>query len=1273
VVLKYSLAFLKHGSLWLYRLATVAVLVGGLGFVLLVFGLRYFVLPSIDSYRPRIEAAISRAAGQPVEIGSVTANWQGYRPELHMNEVRVLDDQRQPALRLQRVDGVLAWLSLFSAEVRFDSLEIHDPQLEIRRDAAGVIHVAGMATGQPGGGSGSFGDWLLSQRQILVRNAVIVWLDEARNAPELRMDKVDFRLDNSGRGHEFGLTGTPPASVASAVTIRGEFAGATMRDLQAWTGRLYAEFGHVSLPMAQAWVETPLALTSGTGSLRLWLELAGPRVTRATADVSLANVRGRLEPELPELALASLTGRLGWTDDGRRREVSAASLAFTTAEGLRLAPMQFSFARSGEPGAQRLFELRAEQLDLAPIVQLAEFLPLDPGLRARLTQSAPTGMIGHGEFSWRGDFDRSQPYTARATFSELSMEPAGRLPGVRGLSGQVDATERGGTTTLGITSGSVQLPRLFSEPVPVEVLSVGAGWTFRDGQVQLSLRNASFTNEHAAGTFHGSYQSAAQGPGSIDVAGALIRADATQVWRYIPITAPITREWLRNALLAGESRDIRFRVKGALADFPFDDPKKGTFEIVARASGVKLDYARGWPALSDINGEITFRGRRMEVRPQSAVLLGIRLADVQVSIPELGKHDEHLLVKGSAQAPTAEFLRFVASSPVGEHIDRFTEQISAKGDARLQLELDMPLHRVAESKAAGELAVRDNRVVIDPRLPELTRFDARIQFARDAGNKGSLRVREGRAQLLGNPVSFEAANQADGALNLKLEGTLEAGSLADLANSAPLRLLDGAFAWTGNVTLRGKIATLNFQSELAGLSSRLPAPLGKAAADRLPLAIELRERPGRQGMLGITLGNMLAAQLAVDAGAPGGVRRGTVNFGGPAVLQDKDGLWIKGRLDQLDLDAWNTVLKGGGNAPGPDIAGISLEIANLDFSRRRFHDLKIDVAPQGDEWRGTLAGREIAGQVAWASRDKGRLTARLSRLMLPSPASGVAPPPVAGESLPSLDVVADSFAMDDRELGRLTVLADPDASGWRLRQLDVLNPDAHLAVTGRWLTEGEPRTDVDVKLEVQDVGRFFQRMKYPEGIKGGKATLQGPVSWHGGPSRLDIRSLTGRLKLEATDGRFQQVRPGAAKLLGIISLQALPKRLSLDFDDVFRKGFTYDRIRGNFDIAAGIAQTTDFAMEGSAAKVGMKGTVDLAGETQNLTLRVTPSLSESIAVAGAIVNPAVGVAALIAQKALKDPFSSIAAFEYSLTGTWTDPVVTRISKGGEAEGVRRGR
>jgi uncharacterized protein YhdP len=82
-------------------------------------------------------------------------------------------------------------------------------------------------------------------------------------------------------------------------------------------------------------------------------------------------------------------------------------------------------------------------------------------------------------------------------------------------------------------------------------------------------------------------------------------------------------------------------------------------------------------------------------------------------------------------------------------------------------------------------------------------------------------------------------------------------------------------------------------------------------------------------------------------------------------------------------------------------------------------------------------------------------------------------------------------------------------------------------------------------------------------------------------------------------------------------------------------------------------------MEGPAARVEMKGEVNLAAETQNLDVKIYPSMSESVALGTALVNPVIGLGALVVQKALKDPLGHILALNYGVAGTWTQPTVTK--------------
>ena len=204
------------------------------------------------------------------------------------------------------------------------------------------------------------------------------------------------------------------------------------------------------------------------------------------------------------------------------------------------------------------------------------------------------------------------------------------------------------------------------------------------------------------------------------------------------------------------------------------------------------------------------------------------------------------------------------------------------------------------------------------------------------------------------------------------------------------------------------------------------------------------------------------------------------------------------------------------------------------------------------------------------------------------------------------------------------------------------------------------RSQLDFELNAADAGQFLARVGYPDLVKGGKTRLRGSLAWNGDPALIDYASLSGTLQLESRGGQFLEIEPGIGKLISLMSLQALPRRIALDFRDVFSKGFGFDDIFAAAQVNSGVMAVKDFRMRGSSAQVQMTGEVDLAQETQNVRVRVVPSLGDSASLAIALVNPLLAIPAAIAQKILKDPLGHIFAFEYSVTGGWSDPKVAKL-------------
>jgi uncharacterized protein YhdP len=292
------------------------------------------------------------------------------------------------------------------------------------------------------------------------------------------------------------------------------------------------------------------------------------------------------------------------------------------------------------------------------------------------------------------------------------------------------------------------------------------------------------------------------------------------------------------------------------------------------------------------------------------------------------------------------------------------------------------------------------------------------------------------------------------------------------------------------------------------------------------------------------------------------------------------------------------------------------------------------------------------------------LHARLKRLTIPDERPGQATQAEAsiGEvDFPALDIVADELQIKRRKLGRFELKAEQQGKDWQIERLRLVQAGTILEADGVWSRVVKPQTLLKLKLDAPDVGRLLGELGFPDSVKSGTAELSGHLSWPGAPYEMVPARLSGSLKLEAKSGQFLKVEPGAGRLLGLMSLQSLPRRISLDFRDMFSEGFAFDAMKCDMTIRQGLLNTKDFTMSGPAAAVEMSGDVNLDQETQRLHVRVLPTVGEGVSLATAFLGgPAVGVTALILQKLLKDPISRAVAYEYNVTGTWDNPNVVKL-------------
>lgn len=546
------------------------------------------------------------------------------------------------------------------------------------------------------------------------------------------------------------------------------------------------------------------------------------------------------------------------------------------------------------------------------------------------------------------------------------------------------------------------------------------------------------------------------------------------------------------------------------------------------------------------------------------------------------------------------------------------------------------------------------------------------------------------------------------------------GFAARLAQNA-----SGGTSYSATLGFRRSVAEVSITSNLQGLALTLPAPLNKSADSVLPVRFEntlLRDSlmPGQklQDELALTVGRIASVIYVRDvSGAEARVLRGGIGIGlepGESVPLPDSGVAANINLARVDLNAWEKVLSDSvatppaapavtaasgqrSNFAGATLSYLPTQIAirakELLLDGRSLNNVVVGGSREGLDWRANVDATELNGYVEYrqpGGAGAGRVYARLSRLSLGQNNANDVETLLDQQpaSIPALDIVVEDMELRGKKLGRIEIEAinrgaqavarEGGVREWRLNKLNVILPEATLTATGNWVAinaqspspvfSSGPRQNAErrrsvmnFKLDIADSGELLKRFGMPGVVRRGKGKMEGQVAWVGSPLSLDYPTMNGQFNVNIESGQFLKADPGIAKLLGVLSLQSLPRRLALDFRDVFSEGFAFDFVRGDVNISQGVAATNNLQMKGVNAAVLMEGSANIARETQDIKVVVVPEINAGTAsLIATVINPAIGLGTFLAQYFLRRPLMQATTQEFHIDGSWADPKITKV-------------
>ena len=1287
--------------LWRWSAALFALLTVLLA---MLVGLVRLASPLVPAYRAEVEAWASAAIRHPVQIRSMGAELGWHGPEITLEGVRILSrDRSRVVVSAQEVQlGLSVWNLLQGKLPRPNRIVLVAPQAEVHRDAEGVFSIAGLEGTAPNGPT----DWRATLSDIFSQSAVLVvkdgrlgYVEEGAPLPML-FQGVNFQLDNAADSHRLGGGAQLPPEFGRSIGFKLRIEGEGI-DPQQWDWQAELDGRALQLPrLLHYWKDYDGRVARGISDLDVKVEMRHGVLQDLSVDVNATDLVPAPKTQAAAMAGAfqSVSGKVAWTrsDSGWKLTGRRVQLA----RGTQVWPRgDFTLEYAADTGGAT-WTGAADFLRLQDLTALSAWLPQERfKALPRLYAFAPAGDVSAATFKLRVNGSSLGNWAARGSFQDLGVHKAEGWPGFSGMDGHLDLDQTGGSVTLATRDADVDFTPLFRWPLHADSLDLTAKASHDAGGWRVSTAAFRAANQDAAA--HGSAAMqfpAGGGAPRLDLDAVVDRADAKNKSLYFPvgIMPKDVVQWLDSSIKAGQVPSGSVSIHGKTSDFPFDKGG-GVFDIQFHLVHGELDYAEGWPAVKDLDADVRFLDQGLQAKARSGKIAGDEITGASASFADLSTGV--LKVDGGTKGDAANALAFLRSQPLRQFIGGYLDGLSAAGPTDSTLHLVLPvedldkfeLHGVTELRGVSFQSKSVTGMVLE-RLQGALSYD-----------KGGIATRGVDGQFLGGPVHIviqPGRGKQSGTAEFSAQGSASAAALMAVFRPVPETWLQGKTPWRleGRVPNAPAASTagfsVNFRSELRGMAVKLPAPFSKAADESLPLNFSIRLPDEDTLACSAAYGGTLQARLNFtrqdDAWA---LDRGDLHLGaGAPALPANPGFVLTGTLDEFSWDDWKRFVPASaltapaaqpataGAAPLPgSVQGVDLVVGRFQALGQTLDKLHLVMTRIAEGWQARLDSAAAAGTLTLPSTVDADhpLVLNMDRLLLtrasqPAPAAATAGAPVAAAGgpaprydprrLPALRFSGKRLEYSELKLGDASFSLKPLQDGVALEDIKVDSDSFSITGDGTWTVTpaGMQRSTLNMGVKSRDVGKSLQALGFAPAITGSKGEIDANLNWQDSPFGTVVTTLGGTLHVKLDDGQIVDVQPGAGRVFGLLSLSALPRRLLLNFSDVFSKGFGYDSIEGDFTLQDGDAYTQDLQVKGPAAKITLIGRTGLAKRDFDEALIVDPSVGSTLPVVGALAGGVgVGAVVFLLTEIFKKPISAAGQTRYHLTGTWDNPLLSK--------------
>lgn len=1247
-------------------------------------GAAWYLLPRLGDYKPQVEGLLSDYLGQQISITRLDADWQGLNVTLRASGVRVaVGDHPGSGMRFGEMYLSFHPLSVFEKGRTFERLELRGPTIEAARLADGRFRVGDTIIGTPRGTLRR----LLQGRNLVITDGTLVWRDALAPGDGLRIENVDVAIRSQDEQRRFEFAASPPAAMVQRIRGGGSYDPESL-GAGAWTATVNASVGRLDVARIPPVLQEQLPWQSrGSVDAGIRIEWQRGTLTAASAEVTAEDFVIPYAKDKPPLSATRFSSALSW-----RRSEQEWRLVFTEPE-IVLDATPVSVSRFELERRDELRTYSARDVNLQDLLGVVDKLEIELPWQELINDLEPRGSFARAALTLTGPYLEAREWRFEGAFQDVGWQAQRSYPGVQGLDGSLAVDADRGELALASEGLALDAPETLRGKVAFDRVAGNVEWFRWGGDWAVDVSDGEVANEDLHLTdldFYTRVEAGAEGESPYVLARMRVpRADVKALGAYLPAKrmTPKQVEWLDRALAGGRISRGRFYLNGPLNAFPFEDGQ-GELEASARIRGGVLDFHEKWPDLEGLEGVLELDNARFEARVRAGSMMSSPITRARVWSDDFFRRNRSLYIQGEMAAKADDVVQFLRRGPLNKNPPPAYSTMAAQGAGRLSLMIELPFTRLKEaSRVQGDYDFQDVAVEVADGI-EFTGMAGRVRFT-----EGSVQGEGITGQLLGGTVEAEVSTVEPGrpmTFAISGSGSTEVSRLSAVMGQVMTSRLEGEARWNARFVGGPGTNRLDVSSDLQGVEIQLPDPLWKPADSVAGIDVHVElERHRRR--IDLDLADRLTGALRYvreEDGRPV-LERGVLNLGGGAELPE-NGLTVAVRGPEVDVDQWIAEIidlrqyreRVAGDNPDRDVLFEHLRVLNIDVDNFRYMHRDLGpvsikaTSPDNRDWRARIDGARLAGTARMQlGREPARYVFDMTRLHWPRLEKGerattYKTPPDPSE-FAHLSIDAQEFRFGDMRLGRLEFRAGPEGSAWLIRRLSLEQPELGIEATGQWTSDqfDAHRTSVRVTARAANMGKALGQLGLEGQVAKGSAELEADLSWSGEPGDFALGALNGELSFNADDGRFLKLEPGSGRLLGLFNIETLVRRFRLDFTDVFKEGFAFDRIHGEAGITAGRLQTDGIFVISPAALLEMEGSMHLGDETYDLEVTVAPQVGANLSLAGALANPAAGAILFVVQKLFKKQMAKLIHYKYRVTGAWTDPQVDSIRPESSAPGA----